>query len=158
MEGLGEPQNWNLSPMRPPPGGEQKQRLQRATGTTYLRRPSRPGAPHSPRKGTALAERAGGGRAAGPGEACLYRVLKGGLLQPGGGLCSRVLGRGWGWGGGGGKGRCGGWGGSYDQSRVGSQAPRPHRPHLGTIRPRIVWIWSRRTRGSETLCHFLIHT
>lgn len=48
----------------------------------------------------------------------------------------------------------GSWGGETGvggrEIRVGSRAPRPHRLHLGTIRPRIVWIWSRST-GDQKL-------
>lgn len=43
-----------------------------------------------------------------------------------------------------------GWGDGGREIRVGSRAPRPHRLHLGTIRPRIVWIWSRST-GDQKL-------
>lgn len=74
-EGLGESQNRNPSPMCPPPGGEQRQRLLRATGSHLPPPPERagssaqselPGARRSPKRRTAPAERAGGGRVPAP--------------------------------------------------------------------------------------------
>lgn len=43
-----------------------------------------------------------------------------------------------------------GWGDWGGKSGWEVGAPRPHRLHLGTIRPRIVWIWSRST-GDQKL-------
>lgn len=108
MEVLGEPQNQNPSPMRPPSSREQKQRLLRATGSHLppLPEPAEssakselPGRRTAPRRGTAPAERAGGGRvsaprAAGPGEACLHQSPKGWAAAARRRLCSWVLGAG----------------------------------------------------------------
>lgn len=131
MEVLSEPQNW--SPMRPPQSMEQKQQLPRATRshlpplpepTESSSKSELPGRRTAPRRGTAPAERAGGGRvsaprAAEPGEACLYQSPKGWAAAARRRLCSLGVG-----GGGMSSTGCGG-GGVADMTRVGWEVRPP---------------------------------
>lgn len=156
----------------PPPDGELKQHGEQATpagAREHLpQAPELAGSsaqPELPRRRTARrrgrSRREGGRRRAGirasgcrlqnQGRRAFTRDLKGGLLQPGGGVCSRA-----------GEGVCaarpGSWGETGEGSQGGKSGPQTAPPSPRHHPTKDCLDLEQKHRGSETLCHFLIHT